>query len=260
MYDANDNVKQRFEYSLSHTPVSFTQSGQRYYIQTDHLGSPRVISSATGTVIKTLSYDSYGNVISDSNPEFAIPFGFAGGLYDADTKLIRFGHRDYDPETGRWTARDPIGFAGGDTNLYGYVLGDPVNFIDPDGRLALNIIGFVVGAALNGYQAWSNGGGVGDVVKASLIGGVTNMVSGKALFSALVAVGGEMTNQLLNKDFDGFNVSQIVTAGVLGAAGLKERSSWQPNLLSNKDKLKHEVAKQVFYNEVIRQSGKSVCR
>ena len=147
VYDANDNVKQRFEYGLSHTPVSFTQSGQRYYIQTDHLGSPRVISSATGTVIKTISYDSYGNVISDSNPDFSIPFGFAGGLYDADTKLVRFGYRDYDPETGRWTARDPIGFAGGDTNLYGYVLGDPINFIDPVGLMSWNWSYFWAGAS-----------------------------------------------------------------------------------------------------------------
>ena len=43
---------------------------------------------------------------------------------------MRFGARDYDPETGRWTAVDPILFAGGDTNLYGYVLNDPVNMID----------------------------------------------------------------------------------------------------------------------------------
>jgi len=59
--------------------------------------------------------------------------GFAGGLYDPDTKLTRFGYRDYDAETGKWTAKDPIGFAGGDTNLYGYVFNDPVNFVDPTG-------------------------------------------------------------------------------------------------------------------------------
>ena len=35
--------------------------------------------------------------------------------------LVRFGARDYDPTIGRWTAKDPIDFAGGDTNLYGYV-------------------------------------------------------------------------------------------------------------------------------------------
>ena len=54
-------------------------------------------------------------------------------MYDPDTGLTRFGYRDYDAETGKWTAKDPIGFDGGDTNLYGYVLGDPVNFVDPDG-------------------------------------------------------------------------------------------------------------------------------
>ena len=62
-----------------------------------------------------------------------VPFGFAGGLYDSDTKLTRFGYREYDAETGKWTAKDPIGFNGGDTNLYGYVLGDPVNLVDPEG-------------------------------------------------------------------------------------------------------------------------------
>lgn len=51
-------------------------------------------------------------------------------MYDADTKLIRFGARDYDPETGRWTAKDPIRFDGDGPNLYGYVTNDPINFVD----------------------------------------------------------------------------------------------------------------------------------
>jgi uncharacterized protein RhaS with RHS repeats len=46
---------------------------------------------------------------------------------------VRFGARDYDPQAGRWTIKDPIRFLGGDTNLYGYVLNDPVNWIDPLG-------------------------------------------------------------------------------------------------------------------------------
>lgn len=45
--------------------------------------------------------------------------------------------RNYDPETGRWTSKDPILFDGGDVNLYGYVLGDPVNGVDPEGQAAL---------------------------------------------------------------------------------------------------------------------------
>jgi len=52
-----------------------------------------------------LAYDEFGRVLGDSNPGFQ-PFGFAGGLYDADTGLVRFGARDYDAYTGRWTARD----------------------------------------------------------------------------------------------------------------------------------------------------------
>jgi RHS repeat-associated protein len=67
------------------------------------------------------------------NTDTVVPFGFAGGLYDPDTELVRFGARDYDPETGRWTAKDPIWFAGGDTNLYAYVGNDPVNLIDYSG-------------------------------------------------------------------------------------------------------------------------------
>lgn len=67
-------------------------------------------------------------------------------MYDADTGLTRFGARDYDAQTGRWTSKDPIRFGGGDSNLYGYVLGDPVNFIDPTGQFAQFIVGAVFGA------------------------------------------------------------------------------------------------------------------
>jgi len=109
------------------------RGGVTYRIISDHLGSPRlVVDAATGTVAQQLSYDEFGNILTDTNPGFQ-PFGFAGGIYDQHTKLTRFGARDYDATTGRWTAKDPIRFAGGDTNLYGYVLGDPVNLFDPLG-------------------------------------------------------------------------------------------------------------------------------
>ena len=68
----------------------------------------------------------------DATPGFQ-PFGFAGGLLDRDTGLVRFGARDYDPDAGRWTSKDPIRFGGGH-NLFGYVIADPINRVDPDGN------------------------------------------------------------------------------------------------------------------------------
>jgi len=73
-----------------------------------------------------------------------VPFGFAGGLYDPLTKLTHFGFREYDSFTGKWTAKDPIGFRGGDSNLYGYVLNDPVNLVDPSGENPLLLIPLVL--------------------------------------------------------------------------------------------------------------------
>ena len=59
-----------------------------------------------------------------------LPLGFAGGLYDPDTGLTRFPWRDYDADTGRFTALDPLGAKGGDTDGYGYCVDDPVNRVD----------------------------------------------------------------------------------------------------------------------------------
>jgi RHS repeat-associated protein len=133
VYDGSNNLLMRFQYADARMPLAMTSGGSTYYLTYDQVGSLRLITDAAGNIVKRLTYDSFGNILADSNPSFKIPFAFAGGLHDPDTKLVRFGFRDYDPDVGRWTAKDPIGFAGGDVNLYGYVLNDPVNRIDPLG-------------------------------------------------------------------------------------------------------------------------------
>lgn len=136
--DGSNAVVSRFVYATHvNVPDYMIKGGVTYRIITDQLGSPRlVVDVATGAVAQRIDYDEFGKVISDSNPGFQ-PFGFAGGLYDQDTKLVRFGARDYDAETGRWTAKDPIGFRGGQSNLYAYAENDPVNLYDPDGLFSL---------------------------------------------------------------------------------------------------------------------------
>ncbi|MBL0122657.1 MAG: hypothetical protein IPP88_07950 [Betaproteobacteria bacterium] len=132
--DGSNVVVSRFIYGTRvNVPDYLIKGGVTYRIIADHLGSPRlVVDVATGNVAQRIDYDEFGNVATDTSPGFQ-PFGFAGGMYDKDTKLVRFGARDYDAETGRWTAKDPITFAGRDTNLYAYVRGDPVNAVDVDG-------------------------------------------------------------------------------------------------------------------------------
>ena len=119
--DNNGTIISRFVYANHiNVPDYMVKGGVTYRIITDHLGSPRlVVNTSTGQIVQRMDYDEFGNVVADTNPGFQ-PFGFAGGLYDRDTKLVRFGARDYDAETGRWSAKDPILFAGGDTNLYCY--------------------------------------------------------------------------------------------------------------------------------------------
>jgi RHS repeat-associated protein len=132
--DGAGNLVARFVYgSVGHVPDYMIKNGVTYRIISDHLGSVRmVVNIATGAVAQRMDFDEFGNVLVDSNPKFQ-PFGYAGGLFDNATRLVRFGARDYDASIGRWTAKDPIGFNGKSPNLYSYVLNEPINFLDPTG-------------------------------------------------------------------------------------------------------------------------------
>ena len=134
------------------------QDGVTYRIIKDHLGSPRLVVDAnTGDVVQELEYDAFGMVLTDTSAGFQ-PFGFAGGLYDHETGLVRFGARDYDASVGRWTAKDPILFEGGQANLYVYVDGDPINRIDPSGKVSDTFwcsLGVAAGTTLFGGLACS---------------------------------------------------------------------------------------------------------
>jgi RHS repeat-associated protein len=150
--DAAGNIVSRFVYATRvNIPDYLVKGNTTYRIISDHLGSPRlVVDVSTGAVAQRMDYDEFGQVVNDTNPGFQ-PFGFAGGLYDRDLKLVRFGVRDFGPQTGRWTAKDPIGFDAVDTNRYGYVANDPINRIDLTGTFAPAVpiaVGIAIGEAL----------------------------------------------------------------------------------------------------------------
>ena len=129
-------VRAQFIYAdMGHSPSSMIREGVTYRFIRDHLGSIRyVMNASTRDIAQELGYDAFGVVTLDTNPGFQ-PFGYAGGIYDHRTGLVRFGARDYDASIGRWLDKDPIRFDGG-FNFYGYVDGDPVNHVDPKGESA----------------------------------------------------------------------------------------------------------------------------
>ncbi|BCW93858.1 MAG: hypothetical protein KatS3mg007_1752 [Thermoanaerobaculum sp.] len=138
--DGSNQIVSRFIYADHiNVPEVLEKGGRTYRILHDHLGSPRfVIDTQTGEIVQEMHYDAWGNVVFDSNPGFQ-PFGFAGGLYDPHTKLVRFGARDYDSQIGRWTSKDPFGISSREPNVYQYALGDPLMNYDPFGDLAAGV-------------------------------------------------------------------------------------------------------------------------
>lgn len=131
--DGSGQVYARFVYGTRvNVPEYMVVGSTTDRIVTDHLGSPRlVVDTSSGAVAQRVDYDEWGIVVADSNPGFQ-PFGFAGGLWDRDTGIVKFGYRDYDPSVGRWASKDPVRFWGG-LNFYEYMDGDPLNGSDPSG-------------------------------------------------------------------------------------------------------------------------------
>lgn len=190
--NGSGEVVSRFIYSHSPNSPALVvrrtpnQSDRVYRVITDHLGSPVYIVNIANAsdVWLDASYDAWGNVTSfklDSVDQgtdttaWPIPHGFAGGLFDSDTGLVRFGARDYDPRIGRWTAKDPILFEGGQANLYVYVGNEPVQITDPTGHFApLLILGSA--ALLSGVAGYVGSDGNIAVAltsaTAGLLGGV----------------------------------------------------------------------------------------
>jgi RHS repeat-associated protein len=185
----------------------------------------------------------FGNVLQDTNP------GYAGGLYDPVTELVRFGARDYDPRTGRWTAKDPIGFSAGDGNLYRYVGGDPVNLVDPSG-LILPVLGAVavgafggalIGAGANVLNAWAAGKtSKSDMLEAAKIGAAAGFIGGAftpipgvgpfiagAVWGALISYANHHNGFIVSDDLEG-DMTTNATVGALtcGAGGIAGKAAF----------------------------------
>jgi RHS repeat-associated protein len=111
-----------------------TTSGTYNYLF-DGLGSVAALTSSTGTVAKTYSYDPYGTVTAGTG-SVDNPWQYASGFYDSGPNTVKFGQRYYDPTTARWTQTDPIDTIGiQQANRYTYASDEPSQQTDPAGTV-----------------------------------------------------------------------------------------------------------------------------
>ena len=129
-------------------PLGF--GGSQYFIA-DGLGSIRQIVNAGGNVLNQYRYTAFGRM-KQVQAAVGNTYTFTGREWDADAGLYYYRARWYDPEVGRFMSEDPIGFAGGDIDLYGYCLNDPLNFVDPQGEYIPPVVAAVVVGV--GFAIW----------------------------------------------------------------------------------------------------------
>jgi RHS repeat-associated protein len=115
---------------------------QVYYVETDQLGTPRVVvRSDDDVVVWKWDYFASNSAFGENTPSpqtIAFNLRFPGQYYDAETGLNYNYFRDYETGTGRYVESDPIGIYGG-TNTYSYVAGKPLSAVDPNGEFAFLI-------------------------------------------------------------------------------------------------------------------------
>ena len=152
--------------SITHSKV-MGEDPEWYLV--DRLGSVRQIVDGAGTILDEISYDSFGGILSESNPTQGDRFKFTGREYSPELGIYYYRARWYDPSAGRFISQDPIGFSAGDVNLYRYVGNGPGDGTDPEGLSPWDY--FQPWAAVQGVWegGWNIGAGVFNFGKESFL-------------------------------------------------------------------------------------------
>jgi RHS repeat-associated protein len=182
-----------------------TGSGEIYYYHNDHLGTPELMTEASGNAVWEVELKPFGEAKVKSTSTVNNNFRLPGQIFDEETGLHYNYFRDYHPGIGRFIEADPIGMKGG-INLYVYCANDPVNSMDPDGQvvaLAYYITqaaiggitgagaGFVTGITTGGKHKWlaaiagGTAGGVAGTMSGLVFGGTAGGAIGGAFGGAI---------------------------------------------------------------------------
>ncbi len=125
-----------------------------YFVHTDHLGTPQVMTDINQDIVWEADYNPFGKaIVTTELVENNVRF--PGQYFDEETGLHYNYFRDYDPLTGRYIESDPIGLSGG-LNTYSYVANNPIRYSD---RLGLVFPGVGAGGGAGGLSGFGGIGG-----------------------------------------------------------------------------------------------------
>ena len=132
--------------------VNLTGTQQYHYYLKDHQGNNRVVINQGGTVEETNHYYPFGGLFASTNTQ---PYKYNGKELDTKKGLnwYDYGARHYDPVLGRFTTVDPLAEKYYLVSTYSYCLGNPIKFIDSDGRKIIDVQGNTI---YNKNEGWTN--------------------------------------------------------------------------------------------------------
>ena len=136
-YDKTGSLRRLYGYTPGSTwttnPLFMKVGDEYYFYHNDHLGTPQKITSASGVVVWSARYESFGR--AEVEVETVVNnLRFPGQYFDEETGFHYNYHRYYDPRTGRYLTPDPIGLAEG-LNLFEYGKNNSINYIDSFGLI-----------------------------------------------------------------------------------------------------------------------------
>ncbi|MDH1265677.1 RHS repeat-associated core domain-containing protein [Pseudomonas sp. GD03944] len=164
--------------SVTYNAQGGIASSTPFYLHSDHLNTPRLATSQSQQNIWQWQSDAFG--VGQAVGSLNVNLRFPGQYFDQETGLHYNYFRDYDSETGRYVESDPIGLKGG-LNTYGYVLGNPLKYVDPRGLAALTLPSAKAGAAAGTAICPGFGTFVGGVIGAGIGAGLSWYIGDKLL-------------------------------------------------------------------------------
>jgi len=134
--DGSNNITARYTHGPGiDEPLIMEKGGTSFFYHADGLGSITEITNQSGGAVQRYTYSSFGEIESQVDSNFIQPYTFTAREFDTETALYYYRARTFDASVGRFLQQDPLGFAGGDLNLYSYLANNPVVFTDPSGTI-----------------------------------------------------------------------------------------------------------------------------